>query len=111
VATSLHRQVRHLDRSIPDLQKTANEVKEGALAAAARPQEGEKLAVADRQRYVVERQHRPAPRRTILMADPVDDDVRRAAQPLLFSIQVWAEPSFRRLCAFWLPRSATDRRI
>src|SRR5437764_920538 len=70
------------DRSFPDRQKAADEVEQGALAAAARPQQGEEFAVAHRQGDTVERQHRAAARRPISVADPVDLDVRRPVQEL-----------------------------
>src|SRR5881392_4094741 len=63
------------DRALLDRQKAADEVEEGALAAAARAEQGKELAIADRQRHIVERQDRPAPCRPVFMADPVDDDM------------------------------------
>ena len=67
------------DRALLDRQEAADQVEQGALAATARAEQRDKLAVADRERHVVERQYRPAARRPIDMADPLDRDLRRTA--------------------------------
>src|SRR5579875_1620582 len=65
------------DRAGLDRQKAADQIEQCALAAAARAEQRDELAVAHAERDVVERQDRAAARRPIDMADPVDDDLRR----------------------------------
>src|SRR5262249_7457057 len=84
-----HRPILHHDPPVLDRQKAADEVEHRALPTAAGAEEREEFPVAHRQRDLVERQHRPAARRPVSMADPVDEDMRRPvhARPYLPSMR------------------------
>ena len=81
------------NRAVLDRQEPADEVEERTLAAAAGPQQRDELALGDRQRHIVERQHRAAARRPAIELRRVAAGIGRIAgdaKSLMF------ERSFRR---------------
>jgi hypothetical protein len=72
-----HRLAVDRDRALLDRQEAADQIEQGGLAAAGRPKQSQELARAHVERYLFERQHRPAARRSVDVADVVDRDLRR----------------------------------
>ena len=62
-----------------DRQEAADQIEQRRLAAAGGPEQRDEFAVADFERHLVERQHLAPARRTIDVADAVDDDLRGRA--------------------------------
>ena len=58
-----------------DRQKAADQIEQRRLAATGRPEQGDKLAIGDLERHLVERQHLAPARRAIEVVDAVDDDL------------------------------------
>ena len=59
-----------------DRHEAADQIEQGRLAAAGGPEQRDEFAVADLERHLVERQHLAPARRTVDVADAVDDDLR-----------------------------------
>ena len=70
------------DRTLLHREEAAYEVEKGAFPATARAEQRHKLALAYLERHVVERGYRAAARRSVDVADPVDDDLRRCVAVL-----------------------------
>ena len=66
------------DRAFLDRQEAADQIKQRRLAAAGGPEQSDEFAVLNAERDVVERQNLAAARRSIEVADTVDDDLRGA---------------------------------
>src|SRR5262249_15029202 len=90
------------DRPLLNRKKAADEVQQRALAAAARSEQRDELAVADLQRHIVERQHRPPLRRPIGMAHSLDANLLRLTHLQLFTTKTRRFPFITRSAAGYL---------
>ncbi len=73
-ARTRHRLVVDGNATGLDWKKSPQEIQQGALAAARRPEQRHEFAVAHRERHIVECQHRPPSRRAIDMSHVAEDD-------------------------------------
>ena len=69
-----HRRAFDADRALLDRQEAADQVEERRLAAARRPEQRDELALPDRERNVVQRQHVAAARRPVGVRHILDAD-------------------------------------
>src|SRR5690606_14558439 len=92
---SLHHRPFDGDLSRFDRKKSAQQVEQRRLAATGGPEQRQELALSDTQRNVIDRKHRMAVRRTIHMAEALDDDLRAARRRLhAYPRAVATRPSF-----------------
>ena len=71
-----------------DRDEAADQIKKRRFAATGRAEQREEFLRPHVERNVFERQHRPAIRRPVQVADLVDDDLRLIGHDVLYSLAV-----------------------
>src|SRR5262249_49540047 len=88
-------------------QKAADQVEQGRLAAARRPEQRQELAWAHLEADILQSQHRTATRRAVEVVHILDDDLRSPGIAVVHAFVPWLVSSLRTVVQMRMARTRT----